>query len=275
MNEPQRFLSGGGDAFEADLLRSAKDDGPAPGAKLRTLAALGIATTAAGTVAATAGATAASSGGKAALATGVAGTAAAGAKAGLVATMGKWIVLGALGGGLVAGGASLASSPEPAAPLASPAVFAASAAVASDSPALKSASPTEAPATTAPVEVASPESGSRPLPTNRPAEAPPEAKGDPLAEELAALDRVREALGAGSPGRALTALDAHDRQFPKGPLGPEALMLRIEALAAAGRPGEAARLGDDYLAAHPTGPYARRVRTLLGREAEGGGAAGP
>lgn len=271
MNEPERILSGGGDEFEAMLLRAAKDDGPEPGAKLRTLAALGIATAVAGTATAAASAAAGTSG-KAALAGGAAATAATGAKVGLAATLGKWIVLGALGGGLVIGGVSAATTPEPAR-LVEPLPFPRSVEVAAIAAAPRSEAPTPAAAPAA-AEPAAPSEPARAVASPRPAESAPETKVDPLAAELAALDRAREALGAGSATQALSALDAHDRQFPNGPLGPEALMLRIQALAAAGRHGEAARLGDTYLAAHPTGPYARRVRTLLGREAEGGGTAG-
>jgi hypothetical protein len=273
MNEPERILSGGGDEFEALLLGAAKDDGPEPGAKLRTLAALGIASTVAGTATAAASVAAGTSG-KAAVASGAASAAAAGAKAGLAATLGKWIVLGALGGGLVVGGASAVTAPEPAR-LSAQRPFAESIEVAARALAPRAEAPGPVAAPTPAPELAAPSEPARSVASPRPAESAPEAKVDPLAGELAALDRAREALGSGSAVQALSALDAHDRQFPNGPLAPEALMLRIQALAAAGRHAEATRLGDTYLSAHPTGPYARRVRTLLGREAEGGGTAGP
>ena len=44
----------------------------------------------------------------------------------------------------------------------------------------------------------------------------------------------------------------------------EATVLRIEALAASGEKQAAARLGKAFLARDPNGPYARRVRSLIG-----------
>src|SRR5262249_43938987 len=44
MNDPRRWLEQGGESLEVALLRSARADAPAPGAKDRGLAALGLAT---------------------------------------------------------------------------------------------------------------------------------------------------------------------------------------------------------------------------------------
>jgi TolA-binding protein len=114
------------------------------------------------------------------------------------------------------------------------------------------------------VETATPAPTSEPSPP--PAAAPVLAKPAPtsLTDEVAALDGAREALGGGDPGRALRALDDHDRRFPRGALGPEATVLRVEALAQRGDRAAATRLGAAFLAAHPRSPHAARLRTLLG-----------
>jgi hypothetical protein len=62
----------------------------------------------------------------------------------------------------------------------------------------------------------------------------PSPASSALADEIAALDGAREALASGDAPRALRALDAHDRAFPRGALSPEATVLRIEALARRG-----------------------------------------
>ena len=58
-------------------------------------------------------------------------------------------------------------------------------------------------------------------------------------------------------------LDEYARTFPKGRLGTEATMLRIEARVGRGDRDGAARLGKALLARHPRGPYAKRVRSLI------------
>jgi TolA-binding protein len=90
----------------------------------------------------------------------------------------------------------------------------------------------------------------------------PKAAMASLAEEMAALDAARQALTAGDAPRALRAMDDYDRRFPGGMLGPDAAVLRIEALMHGDR-AEAARLGAAFLAAHPTSPHAAHVRALL------------
>ena len=83
-----------------------------------------------------------------------------------------------------------------------------------------------------------------------------------LAAEVAALREAREALGAGKSGQALAALDVYSQQFPRGRLGLEAEVLRIEALARGGSSAAAAARARSFLAAHPDNPYAHRVRAL-------------
>ncbi len=84
MNEPRRLLDGGSD-FEVELLRSARDDGPSPHARRRTMIALGVGTGIVGAGVTAATSTAASTGG-----------------------ILKWIGIGVVSGGLVVGGAQQA-----------------------------------------------------------------------------------------------------------------------------------------------------------------------
>jgi outer membrane protein assembly factor BamD (BamD/ComL family) len=83
-------------------------------------------------------------------------------------------------------------------------------------------------------------------------------------DELASLDRARAALSAGDAPQALALLDAHNARFPHGAMAPEATMLRIEALVAAGDRASAQRAADAFIAQSPDSPYVSRVRSLLG-----------
>jgi TolA-binding protein len=91
------------------------------------------------------------------------------------------------------------------------------------------------------------------------------AAGDTLSRELRLIESARSALAGKDATEALHRLDAYKRQFPKGSLATEALMLRIESLVVRGDHSAAGRLGDALLERSPNGPYARRVRSLLGR----------
>jgi hypothetical protein len=84
-----------------------------------------------------------------------------------------------------------------------------------------------------------------------------------LADEVAALQIARTALAAHDPSGAIVALDRYKSRFPSGKLGPEATVLRIDALNQRGDRAAAAALGDRFLSAHPRSPYADRVRSIL------------
>jgi outer membrane protein assembly factor BamD (BamD/ComL family) len=84
-----------------------------------------------------------------------------------------------------------------------------------------------------------------------------------LAEEVAALDRVRR-LAAADPEQALRLLDEYDQRFPGGDLAPEALVLRIEALVRGGERARAETLARSFLSNHPRSPHAKRIRTIVG-----------
>jgi hypothetical protein len=265
MSEPRRFLKDGGGGFEQSLLRSAREDAPSPGARQRTLAALGLGV---GVLGAGATATAAVS------------TATPAVKAAASLGLLKWIGIGIAGGLLVVGAAEVVHSVSPQPVKVAPAAIEAHASAAiqaplspaksgSAAPADPAAEPAVAaieapPAVTAPASPGAASSGASSPEAPRARATSPTPASSALADEIAALDGAREALASGDAARALRALDARDRAFPRGALGPEAMVLRIEALALRGDRAAATRLGEAFLAASPRSPHASRIRTLLG-----------
>jgi hypothetical protein len=109
------------------------------------------------------------------------------------------------------------------------------------------------------------EEPSTPTPTPRRTVA---KKADTLPLELKAIDEARRALASGDPARASRLLDRYYASFPKPRLGAEATLLRIETLVARGDRAGASRLGKAFLKRAPNGPYARRVRSLIGEDAQ-------
>jgi hypothetical protein len=87
-----------------------------------------------------------------------------------------------------------------------------------------------------------------------------------LADEVKLLDESRQALGRGDGPGALRSLDLFQQTFPRARLGTEALVLRIEALVASGRRGDAQALGQTFLDAHPESALAPRVRRAIGEK---------
>jgi len=85
-----------------------------------------------------------------------------------------------------------------------------------------------------------------------------------LAMELSTLDQARAAVADGEPARALSILDEYSAQFPRGAMGPEAAVLRVEALLSAGDRAAAERVARAFLQNNPTSPYGPRVKSLLG-----------
>ncbi len=104
--------------------------------------------------------------------------------------------------------------------------------------------------------------GAIPPRRSEPNAAPPAET--PLARELRSLDVAREALARGDATTALRELDRHERQFHGGALKNEAALLRAEALLASGNAAAARAIARDLLERDPSGPHARRLRTLAG-----------
>lgn len=263
MSDPKRLHEGDGPG--ALLLGAARDDAPSAESFERAAKRLGLvgavvatstlgSATAAGATAANAGAATGSIG--AAAGTGLGAAAAStGAVAGgsLIAKIVGVAVVGvAIGTGVVV------AARAPAAPLVAPPVA--------------SAGPLPSPVVVTPpsaialaAEVASVEPAPEPTKPEKPS-APPKTSADSaLRDELALLDSARGAIARGDTAAALAALGQHGQRFPRGYLGSEAAVLRVEALVKAGRRAEADAEGDRLLAREPNGPQAQRVRSLLGR----------
>jgi hypothetical protein len=94
-------------------------------------------------------------------------------------------------------------------------------------------------------------------------ETPALAAGDAkLRDEIRLLDRARAALRMRAPQQALQELRQYFDGHPRGMLEPEAAVLRIEALRENGDRVQAAAASREFLARHPDGPLAERVRRL-------------
>ena len=84
-----------------------------------------------------------------------------------------------------------------------------------------------------------------------------------LARELAALDAARTAVAHQQPRRALALLEAYTRAYPDGTLGPEAEILRIDALSQGGQGAAARRHAEAFVRRHPNSVLAARARQYL------------
>ena len=101
--------------------------------------------------------------------------------------------------------------------------------------------------------IASASAAARALSTEPPASAAPSApsaRGD-LVREREILDAAHAALAHGRAADALAAVQRHASQWPRGYLGEEREVVRIQALAASGRRGEAEQLAAQFRATHP------------------------
>jgi hypothetical protein len=92
---------------------------------------------------------------------------------------------------------------------------------------------------------------------------PRAATASALTAELGALDAARSRLSAGDASAALSLLDEYSRSYPRGRLVLEAEVLRIDALAKSGQHGAAKRRAEAFLKRHPNSVLASRVRTYL------------
>jgi hypothetical protein len=92
----------------------------------------------------------------------------------------------------------------------------------------------------------------------------PAQSASTLGREVARMTAARSALAAGDAARTLEILDSYESEFPSGAFSVEVSVLRVEALARAGRMDEARRLGERFLQQYPHGLFARRVTSTLG-----------
>jgi hypothetical protein len=84
-----------------------------------------------------------------------------------------------------------------------------------------------------------------------------------LREETRQLDRARAAVAKGNARAALAELDRYDAAFRHGALAPEATLLRVRALLAAGDRAGAQALARSFAAAHPESSHLDQLRSLL------------
>lgn len=119
------------------------------------------------------------------------------------------------------------------------------------------------------------EAPSVPAPVNRQAvlgKAPQANSAEPSARagaksiglEIAKLDGVRSALRANAPAEALRLLEDYGHEHPGGVLAQEAVLLRIEALAASGNIAAARSVAERFLRDNPKTPHRRRISVLVG-----------
>lgn len=98
-----------------------------------------------------------------------------------------------------------------------------------------------------------------------PGSVAPSVANDLLEREVVLVDQARLAYRAKSYDLALALLDRHQRDFPRGSLGPEALVVRVQALVGLGRRAEAQRLALPYLTTYTSSPISQRLRSVLGQ----------
>jgi hypothetical protein len=269
MKDPERLADVDASALARRMLTAAREEKPSNAAFERTVTALGVGAmvVGAGASAGIAAAGAAASAGANAMAAGMGGTALSGATklapAGLLFAAAKWVGIGAVSGLLTAGVVDRVATwnaPAPSEPVQK--------AISTAAPAVGAAGPARVePARTLP----GPPDELAALPVkpaiSRPAVAQPShevaERRARLAAEVEAVDRAREAMARGDASQALQALDAYERGFSEQRLRPEALYLRMEALAQRGDLAGARSAATTLLAADPHGPHAARARALL------------
>jgi hypothetical protein len=244
--EPKRIICDvGASAFQRQLLSSMADERPAPNARNRTLAALGIAPVALPT----------------------AGD--AGARAPTVTKLTMGSTVGKIGvAGVIALGAALtmtAARSEPSSTVESSTTPRQVAQVDRPMPPPPRASASMLTTPAQPVHARS-ENGKHTAhaPTSKPG-APPSAHAS-LEAQLALVTRAREALSDGQAGLAIARLDEYDARWKGGTFAQDVAALRVDALVALGDRSGAAREGARFVTAYPRSPHASRIRTLTPEE---------
>jgi hypothetical protein len=225
------------------LIQSTEDDAPSDGARRRAMAALGI-------------------GGAVASVSGTASGAAAGAAAVSVkaAALGvaKWVVIGVTGAALAMGVARYRQSRDREAlepPHATPGSVTTDVVVPVAAPSTPLAPAAEAPSNSDRTE---PPAAPRAREVKR--EQPPD---ETLADEVAALAEVRHDLATHDGAAALRLLDRYHHAYRRPSLGPEATLLRVEALCQVGRRGQALALARKLVASPGGAAYSKRLGSLL------------
>lgn len=122
------------------------------------------------------------------------------------------------------------------------------------------AEPARAPSVAIPVERAESKSDSKKRTADARRAARRTTGRSVLTRELAMLDAARSSVAAGNPVSALSLLDTYDTAFAGGVLRLEAEVVRVEALAKSGQTDRARERAQKFLRQHPASPLARKVR---------------
>jgi hypothetical protein len=94
----------------------------------------------------------------------------------------------------------------------------------------------------------------------------PVARESSVKAELGLLEQARASLSGGSASSALQVLARYSERHPRGSMRLEAEVLKVEALAAAGRTQEASRLADRVLLRNPKSVVASRLRRFASKD---------
>lgn len=238
MTEPERLFHGTHSPLTRAMLGAAREETPSDRLMERTLLAVS-----AGSVV-----------------MGAASTVAGAGTTSLSAAAAKWFGIGAVGGLLTMGAAvgveHMVSRP-------------AEVSMSTRAPAVPRVDVTRAPAPgPAKPEVKAPETeapklAAVPLPS---VSVPKPSSTEPsIAKELQAIDGARSALASGDAARALSLVDAYERQPGTKQMFQEALAIRMEAQVKSGNSAGARASAERLLAISPNGPHAARARQLLSR----------
>ena len=276
MTRPVRLLHSLDDEQALRILSSWAQEEPPPAALHKTVAALGLATTAAVGSAAPASGAALTAG----TMTSSAGSVATGA--GTVLGTGlavKWLAAGFVGGALALSVGTYAGPPrEPDStelevpvntPPATPSPAQTHPSPEPQHPEQPTAAKRAAEAKRPPVgdQVAStvtrPATGSGAVPDVGPPPRDNAANSGSVAVELALLDEARRQIQKGDPQQALSTLRRYDAESKSSLLDPEAAVVRIHALHQAGRRAEADGLVRRFVALYPLSPHATSLLHLL------------
>jgi len=258
MNDLVPLLDTSDSARTRALLRAGRGDTPPSHFSERLLLGLGLAGAVASLTAAASAHVARSA---------IAGAVSKGSGAtSLMLVAAKWVAVGVVGGGILAGGVSVAVSPRLKAPVTS-----IDAKRASKAPAAQRSAPraSDAAELSVPVPVASAEPAeSKPVratplaPASATSSAQTSAHDGQLGYEVRLIDRTREALAAGDFARASLELDTFEHVTKTGVLDREARILRIDVLQKLGQSGRARVLAGQYLKTYPNDAHAARLRAL-------------
>ena len=267
MNELVPLLDTSENSRTRALLEAGRADVPPGDFSERLLVGLGV------SAAVSSAASVAAASGTGAAIHGAASTGSGAATLALVTA--KWVVVGVLGGGILASGTELAFSTRSAPPVVrvttkgstQPRTDAAPRAGAAVTPSAFEAAPPEVPAVTSTASTEPRPTEPRPLAHPQSAlpaaaAAAASAQQGQLGREVQAIDFARRALATGDYARALSELDAFERMPQTGVLEREAQVLRIETLYKLGQVSRAKTLSDQYLRAFPNDAHAARLHAL-------------